>query len=97
MGACREISKFIFLDKALLMLCCSLVEPTLWSKELPKLETFEIFTSNSHQLWKLAFLIVAFLVSRNIILLPRCGLRFWTERSVWDPQAVSDILHNFIF
>ena len=75
----------------------NLVKPTLWSEELPKLETFEIFTSNSHQLWKQAFLIVAFLVSRNIILLPRCGLRFWTERSVWNPQAVSDILQNLIW
>ena len=75
----------------------NLVKPTLWSEELPKLETFEIFTANSHQLWKLTFLIVAFLVSRNIILLPRCGLRFWTERSVWDPQALSNILQNLIW
>ena len=75
----------------------NLVEPTLWSEELPKLETFEIFTANSHQLWKLTFLIVAFLVSRNIILLPLFGLRFWTERSVWDPQAVSDVLINLIW
>ena len=75
----------------------NLVEPTLWSEELPKLEKSEIFTANSHQLWKLIFLIVAFLVNRNIILLPLCGLRFWTERSVWDPQAVRDILQNLIW
>ena len=75
----------------------NLVKPTLWSEELPKLETFEIFTANSHQLWKLTFLIVAFLVNRNIILLPLCILRVWTERSVWDPQTVSDILQNLIW
>ena len=65
----------------------NLVEPTLWPEELPKLETFEIFTANSHQLWKLTFLIVAFLVSRNIILLPLFGLRFWDRKVSLGPPG----------